>query len=718
MSRDNEDNAREAPPRVFPRSTVCGAYQVVVALRYLRRNWLSYLAVIGVALSVGTLIVVMSVMTGFDEELRARIRGTLSHLIVQSGHREYFDGYAAKMENIEALSEVVACAPHMDGRGLVKFGRSGDEYRFANFSGIDLPQEVRTTDFAEYWRTGMRVDALPRIRRLLDRGLAATAEEVKRARKNADALLRVAVGLASKLTDKDFQALPEADRNRLRRWATRLGVDLAKARRGNVKRAGEAAAKNSAQASRYLKEALPGVRSSFDDKAYLNGFLSPRLVDLAAAIGPEGFAKLAPKQQKRLEAWATEGEVSLEKLWKDFKPSWGPKRHLRREGESPCIAGGDATVLGRNIDGTPAVCGLGAFMAIIAPVGWDERAVKSCRITGKIKSGMYEYDSHQVYIPLDVAQRMLRQSGKVSAINVKLKDYGEAETARAKILGILLPRDLLAWRKALAPALRRAPAVAALPDGEQVASVVKRVNAKLDVPEGLAANYTNWVGTGHPYGPDYARAVAADLKALTRWVESNPDLLKRVDAKRLKGFLTLAAERGKGSAGAGLRVFTWEDKKRNVLLAVMFERRILGLILFLLVLVSGFVILSILYTSVITKTRDIGILKAMGATVRGIMTVFLLNGLFIGVIGAVLGVIGGIVVCAERNRIEDILYRVFRFRVFPRDVYNLDAIPVAEDPTIMIVIIASTAVIVAFFSALYPAWRAARMDPVEAIRYE
>jgi len=132
-------------------------------------------------------------------------------------------------------------------------------------------------------------------------------------------------------------------------------------------------------------------------------------------------------------------------------------------------------------------------------------------------------------------------------------------------------------------------------------------------------------------------------------------------------------------------------------------------ILVLIVLVASFNIISNLIMNVIEKSREIAILKAIGATNRGIMTVFMLQGLFIGLIGTAIGVTGGFVTGYVLNRYEIIK--------LPADVYYLSHLPVKMELFDFVTVCVSS-IIISFLATLYPAWQAAKLSPVEPLRYE
>ncbi len=165
------------------------------------------------------------------------------------------------------------------------------------------------------------------------------------------------------------------------------------------------------------------------------------------------------------------------------------------------------------------------------------------------------------------------------------------------------------------------------------------------------------------------------------------------------------------------RVSTWEDSRRTFLTAVAMERKIMAFILFFFLVVAGFSISAILIMIVLEKIRDIGILRAMGASSTGVAGVFLTYGTAIGIVGAIVGVILGVVFVENINGIEQIIYNLTKWEPFPPDVYDLPEIPRIVS-WLTNFFIALAAVGVSFLAALIPALRAARLKPVEAIRYE
>jgi len=164
-------------------------------------------------------------------------------------------------------------------------------------------------------------------------------------------------------------------------------------------------------------------------------------------------------------------------------------------------------------------------------------------------------------------------------------------------------------------------------------------------------------------------------------------------------------------------VQTWEDKQGPLLSAISVERGILNVLLFLIVGVAGFGILAIFTMIVVEKTRDIGILKALGASNGGVMKIFLGYGLLLGVVGACLGTILGLAMTNNINGLEQTLGRLTGRDLFPRDIYYFDKIP-TDVQFWAVVMVNVGAVAISVIASVLPALRAALLHPVRALRYE
>ncbi|MEI7817728.1 MAG: lipoprotein-releasing ABC transporter permease subunit [Desulfuromonadales bacterium] len=161
----------------------------------------------------------------------------------------------------------------------------------------------------------------------------------------------------------------------------------------------------------------------------------------------------------------------------------------------------------------------------------------------------------------------------------------------------------------------------------------------------------------------------------------------------------------------------WMQMNKNILFALKTEKIVMFIILTLIVLVAAFGIASTLFMVVMEKTRDIAILKSMGAPATSIMKIFVLEGLIIGVIGTVFGVISGLLIALNLEPIINIIQKVTGQNFFSKDIYYLDHFPSLVVPS-DVVLISVTAVFISFIATLYPAWQASRMLPAEALRYE
>jgi lipoprotein-releasing system permease protein len=197
---------------------------------------------------------------------------------------------------------------------------------------------------------------------------------------------------------------------------------------------------------------------------------------------------------------------------------------------------------------------------------------------------------------------------------------------------------------------------------------------------------------------------AGDVTAIEVYIDA-PD---RVD--RFKEPVTAAAQRP-------IFMIDWRQRNATFFNALQVERNVMFIILSLIVLVAAFNIISGLTMLVKDKGSDIGILRTMGATQGSIMRVFMITGAAIGVTGTIIGFLLALLICLNIESIRRFLSWLTNTDLFSPELYFLSRLPAELDwrETSAVVVMALT---LSFLATLYPAWRAARLDPVEALRYE
>ena len=162
---------------------------------------------------------------------------------------------------------------------------------------------------------------------------------------------------------------------------------------------------------------------------------------------------------------------------------------------------------------------------------------------------------------------------------------------------------------------------------------------------------------------------------------------------------------------------TWIDQNRELFDAIRIERTTMFFVLIFVVIVAAFGIMSTLITSTVQKTREIGLMKALGAQMTQIMWIFLAQGMIVGFFGTLIGLSSGIALVQYRNEVRDFLAATLHVELFPAAVYQFSEIPAEIVPRDVFVICVS-AFLICSLAALIPAYFAARLDPVKALRFE
>lgn len=226
------------------------------------------------------------------------------------------------------------------------------------------------------------------------------------------------------------------------------------------------------------------------------------------------------------------------------------------------------------------------------------------------------------------------------------------------------------------------------------------------------------IRTGHE--PTDVASVYIELEAARAFSQASSDV-SEICVKAEAGFdldkLKARLEQKLDAKGVEATVETWMDRHSAFLGAVENERVILGVLLFFFVLVACFNVFATLTIMVSEKVKDIGVLNSMGADASGIAGIFVRCALIMTVSAATVGCASGVLVGLNINRVDHLIEKLTGERIFKANIYQFDSIPVQIEPWFVVLVFVAT-VVFAFLVALLPALRAARMDPVQALRYE
>lgn len=168
---------------------------------------------------------------------------------------------------------------------------------------------------------------------------------------------------------------------------------------------------------------------------------------------------------------------------------------------------------------------------------------------------------------------------------------------------------------------------------------------------------------------------------------------------------------------ANMFISDWTRQHANYFRAIQIEKRMLSLILALIIAVAAFNIVSTLVMAVTDKQSDIAILRTLGASPRSIMKIFIVQGTFIGVVGTALGVIGGVLLAYNVGDVVAFIEWIFNVQFLSREVYYISTIP--SDPQFAdIATVATVSFVLSLLATIYPSYRASKVNPAEALRYE
>jgi lipoprotein-releasing system permease protein len=166
-----------------------------------------------------------------------------------------------------------------------------------------------------------------------------------------------------------------------------------------------------------------------------------------------------------------------------------------------------------------------------------------------------------------------------------------------------------------------------------------------------------------------------------------------------------------------LYIRDWTQQHANFFKAIEMEKRMMFIVLALIIMVAAFNIVSTMVMVVTDKQKDIAVLRTIGASPASIQTIFMVQGLIIGVVGALMGIVGGVTISLNIDVIVPFIENLFGFKFFPADIYYISKIPSDlhwED----VWVVSGLAFILTLLATIYPARRAAKTQPAEALRYE
>ncbi|MBP0578974.1 lipoprotein-releasing ABC transporter permease subunit [Labrys sp. LIt4] len=171
----------------------------------------------------------------------------------------------------------------------------------------------------------------------------------------------------------------------------------------------------------------------------------------------------------------------------------------------------------------------------------------------------------------------------------------------------------------------------------------------------------------------------------------------------------------KAGAGRPVSIVDWRQRNSAFFTALQVERNVMFMILLILVIMAALGVVSSMVMLVQSKQTDIAIMRTMGATRGAMLRIFFITGMAIGLLGTIFGLLLGLLVCRYIENIQEFISWLSNTQLFASEIYFLSRLPAKTDPTEVTVVVVTT-LILCFLATLYPAWRAAKLDPVEALR--
>ena len=565
-------------------------YKAFLSLRYLRTRYIALASIVSVMLGVATMIVVNSVMKGFTSEMRSRIQGLLSDVVIETNSLDGAVNAREKFELVRSVAgdKIAGMTATVEVWGLITFPFAGQyTTRPITLIGIEPEGKASVGPFKQYLESyhaileGKKVVRPPLRSPKTPAGWELTAEalawrkEIKQHEKWFKDHLENSHEAPGEGDESKPPLVPVGHSDS--KTAPRAPVVAAVPKQLPGKLPANPGEKPLEKPS-----ATPDLDDPFASKSSL---LQP--AGSPAEVDGKPFDESAP-----MDARVIVGAGLLRFNYEDSKTGKTKTQEMVRPGEDVTIS----TVTG----GRP-----------------PKPAYLTATVVDVFKCGMSEYDSNLVFCNLAELQK----------VRVMFDPQN--------------PND---------------------PDRKSITSIQIKLKNFADAPE----------------------------------------VIERLQAVFPPGIFTIK---------------TWEQKQGPLLAAVEIETGILNVLLFLIIAVAGFGILAIFFMIVVEKTRDIGVLKALGASSSGVMSIFLSYGLALGVVGSGVGVMLGLLVVRYINEIESVIAMVTGRKVFDDKIYYFPEIPTLVE-TRMVVWVTIGAIAIAILASVFPARRAARLRPVESLRYE
>jgi lipoprotein-releasing system permease protein len=564
-------------------------YKAFLSLRYLRTRYIAMASIVSVMLGVATMIVVNSVMKGFTSEMRSRIQGLLSDIVIETNSLNGAENARKMFADVRSVAgdKVAGMTATVEVWGLITFPFAGQyTTRPVTLIGIEPEEKVTVGPFKQYLESYNTIFESKKIVRgplrapnarpgweLTDDAMSLR-KEIKQHEKYFKEHL-----------DNDNQGDPKFDlvpAGHTAPAATQTAPQRPPVVASTPKKASPAPlAANPAEKKIETPSADPE-----DPFAAKSNPLQPTV----AEAQPKPIDDAAP-----MDARVIVGAGLLRYNYEDPKTGKTKTMEMVRPGEDVRVSTVTAVT-----EGHPP-----------QPVSF------AATVVDVFKCGMSEYDSNLVFCNLEELQR---------------------------VRGMIDPKS--------------------------------------------------------PNDPDHKSITSIQIK-LKNFADA-PEVIERLQSVFPPGLFTIK---------------TWEQKQGPLLAAVEIETGILNVLLFLIIAVAGFGILAIFFMIVVEKTRDIGILKALGASSSGVMSIFLSYGLALGVVGSGVGVALGLLFVRYINEIEAAIAMITGRKVFDDKIYYFPEIPTLVEPW-MVTWVTIGAIAIAVLASVFPARRASRLKPVESLRYE